>query len=209
VDDKIFIFVTIIYFILSFGIWIWLLLGALSSGARKTIGLFAIHLSLVGFVYFAFRVEPLEALLNVLLLPASFWFAVNEWIEFRQFLLMLVPFAAMVFLVLLSILFILLPAKHLVASAAIVISLAVTISMAEDTSKILMCQAAADRELSEISRRSFYWSLRNAPQEYQFGLHAYVTHDGQRLGWSYRELNWYEISDEVHFEVDGYATLLC
>ncbi len=89
------------------------------------------------------------------------------------------------------------------------LTLLVTISVAEDTSKILMCQAAVDRGVSEISRHSFYWSLRNAPKDYQFDLHAYVVHNGKRLGWSYRDLNWYEISEEVYFEQAGYQTLDC
>ena len=75
-------------------------------------------------------------------------------------------------------------------------------------SKAAMCEAAIKRGFSEFRRNSFRWSLANTPREFQFEIHATAKVEGQRLGWSYRDMDWYVIPEDASADVAG-STLSC
>ena len=56
-----------------------------------------------------------------------------------------------------------------------------------------MCEAAAAQGFASFQRNGLMWSLANAPQEFQFDLHARAEAGGQVLGWSYSEMGWYVV----------------
>lgn len=48
-----------------------------------------------------------------------------------------------------------------------------------------------------VATRSFLASLQNAPEEFQFFLHAEAWKDCKPYAWSYREMSFYELSERV------------
>lgn len=73
--------------------------------------------------------------------------------------------------------------------------------MAERKSRQLMCERALAAGIDELQRNSIFWSLANAPRDLQFELHGLAMIDGQRHGWSYRDLSWYPLEERVFGEV--------
>jgi hypothetical protein len=57
-----------------------------------------------------------------------------------------------------------------------------------------MCRAAAARGIQQFQRNSFTESLTAGPGT-QGAVHAFATAGGQRLGWSYRLMDWYPLPD--------------
>ncbi|MEM7641878.1 MAG: hypothetical protein AAF366_05065 [Pseudomonadota bacterium] len=49
-------------------------------------------------------------------------------------------------------------------------------------SRALMCQAALGKGINQIHRNTLVWSWFNAPQEFQFGLHAGFQQEGRTWG---------------------------
>ena len=60
-----------------------------------------------------------------------------------------------------------------------------------------MAEFAADREFQNL----FWVSLRNAPTDFQFFLHAGAMKDCVPYAWSYREMSLYELNESVMFNV--------
>jgi hypothetical protein len=87
-------------------------------------------------------------------------------------------------------------------------ALIAAVFVGERVSKEAMCQAAIKRGFSEFRRNSFRWSLANTPQEFQFDIHASAKVDGQRQGWSYRDMDWYVIPNDAWGAVTA-ATFSC
>jgi hypothetical protein len=74
-------------------------------------------------------------------------------------------------------------------------SLVASIFVGDGLSQGAMCQTAAWRGVTTFQRNTFLTSLAEAPREVQFTLHAALP--DQRLGWSYRAMDWYPIPANV------------
>lgn len=153
--------------------------------------------------------DYLIAFQNILVTPIVLWRMLLDWMGYLPFLSQLAHFAAVTFLILFLVLCLMPRLTLWTLSISLTITLLVCVSVAEDISKILMCRTALERGVSSIARRDFRWSLRHAPQEYQFEIHAFIRENGQRLGWSYRDLDWYSIPEEVHINLEGSGILDC
>jgi hypothetical protein len=64
-----------------------------------------------------------------------------------------------------------------------------------------MCATAPALGIATFRRNSFFWSLVNAPEEFQFDIHAVATVGEESYGWSYREMGWYLIPREAWGDV--------
>lgn len=80
---------------------------------------------------------------------------------------------------------------------------AVGVIVGERISQQAMCKAAEAAGISQFRRKSLLWSLYYTPREFQFDIHAAAEIGERRFGWSYRELDWYEIPPDAWGEVDA------
>lgn len=94
-------------------------------------------------------------------------------------------------------------------TVALVSLMAAAIGAGELRSRAAMCQEALALGVTGIKRNSRLWSLANAPREFQFELHAELWRDGQRYGWSYGEMAWYLIPDNVWGQVRHEKPMAC
>lgn len=182
--------------------WLWLCLGVLKSGIRSVFGAVAIQLSLVAIVFGLLIGSPLGALI-VALAPPLVLFSPFNFLQFGLFFSMVLPIALSCGAIVLGI-FLSLPGLRLWSVApALLAVLSTGIVVGEHVSKREMCRTAEASGIVEFRRRTLLWSLQNVPEEFQFDIHAAAEVGGRRMGWSYREMGWYEIPAEAWGEVDG------
>lgn len=81
--------------------------------------------------------------------------------------------------------------------------------VAEFSSTRSMCSAAQLHDFEQVQRHTFIWSMRNTPREFQLELHAVAYVDRRRFGWSYSELDFYEIQPSVSGDVTNGKLLTC
>lgn len=201
--------IIVLFFIISCLFWIWLLIGVRKTGFRKFVGQVAIQLSVLCFLYFGIlRGDPSGAISAALSPPfalASF----RRFDIFWELIEQILPYTSVVFL--LTFLGCILLKKLRVWSVglALGISLISTVFIAENISKETMCQTALALGVTQIQRNTFFWSLRNAPREFQFEVHAIAKKDEIQMGWSYRNMNWYEIPRKANADVNGGEIIRC
>lgn len=91
-----------------------------------------------------------------------------------------------------------------------IVALLGMIVAAETVSRTAMCEAATLAQLGDFQRNTVYWSLVNAPREFQFQIHALALVDDTAFGWSYRTMGWYEIPTDARVNVwVGGETAIC
>jgi hypothetical protein len=182
--------------------WIWLWAGIAKSGARRIAGAVALQLSFVVLVVGVVNGHGLSATLDALT-PPLFIFLFPYYAQFDTFLFQVLPWAgvaaAIVLVACLAV-----PRLRLWSVAPSLLAFfAVGVIVGERISQQAMCKAAEAADIPEFRRRSLLWSLYNTPEELQFDIHAVAETGGRRLGWSYREMGWYEIPPDAWGEVDA------
>ncbi len=190
-----------IYVVLA-TVWIWLISGFSTAGYRGMLGRVALQASIVVFCFYFLRNRALDAFVTAFFPPLALIHL--QWLiqmaDFiLQILLFAVPFAVGVFLLCVSIR-VLRPWSF---GVALLVLLGVSVPVGERISRHAMCEAAAEVGISQIKRNTFLWSLMNTPREFQFEIHAVIEVGERTLGWSYREMTWYDIPVTVWGEVHG------
>lgn len=193
-------------YLLGAGFWIWLCIGALGSDRRRLIGLIAVQISALCLVYGAIRGAVFGGVLGAAFAPAAVYFSILDIIEFHTFAAMVAvwvaPFTLLVFAGCLA-----LPRLRVWSLAvSILCGFAATMFVGEWVSKAAMCHAAIAAGIPEFRRNSFGWSLRNAPAEFQFEIHAVAISGKKRFGWSYGDMAWYEVSLDTTADVNAAPT---
>jgi hypothetical protein len=84
---------------------------------------------------------------------------------------------------------------------SLLVALFTGIVIGENVSKQPMRETAASMGIEVLARNSLWWSLRNAPREFQWELHAGGRLEDQFFGWSYSEMNWYPIPETARANV--------
>jgi hypothetical protein len=174
------------------GFWIWLCLGFRKTGLWGVLGKGALQVSGVCFFFGVIQGGLIDAAITAAF-PPVFWWSLRWYGHFQPFLSELAwrvaPYGAVALLGALA----LKQFRGWSVGIAFGAALIAAVFLGDQVSREHMCEAAAKRGFGAFHRNSFAWSLRTAPQEFQFELHAYAETGGQRLGWSYRELDWYEL----------------
>ncbi|MDN5788886.1 hypothetical protein [Pseudorhodobacter sp.] len=172
--------------------WIWLCLQARCNGWRGGWGKLAVQASIVALIWGLLRgyTTGLPLLVTA---PPLLLFSAQDVAGFQRLLVALAPYALPAAAVT-TIAALCLPGLRIWAPGlALCATLLATLISADAIAARGMCQTAANRGSGPILRHSFAFSLRHAPEEYQFNLHALTTIDGEPWGWSYRAMDWYPI----------------
>ena len=168
----------------------------------------ALQTSAIFFAYGLLRGSLVGGLFAAAVPPLTMWNMASEFSSFRQFLTEVAwgvaPFAVGT----LAVCLVVRPLRIWSLGIPVLVALIASVFVGERISKEAMCQAAVKRGFSEFRRNSFGWSLANTPQEFQFNIHATAKVDGQWLGWSYRDMDWYAIPEDASADVVG-ATFSC
>ena len=174
--------------------WFWLCAGFRTGGWRGALGHFALQLSALALVYGFVRGQPINGVFLASFPPL----AMVDLLGFFNFSAFLVsvawgvlPYGVAAFAVSL----IWRPLRAWAFGVTLTSSLVASIFVGDSLSQGAMCQTAAWRGVTTFQRNTFLTSLAEAPREVQFTLHAALP--DQRLGWSYRAMDWYPIPANV------------
>jgi hypothetical protein len=194
-------------FLGTFG-WLWLCAGLRRDGWRGVVGRLAVQVSGLGLIYGFMRGQPMDGLFLAMFPPLGV-IPLVQLVEFRAFasqvLWAAVPYAGAVLVVFLAVR----QLRVWAIGAAGVALLVAGVILGDGISRAAMCEAAAARGLASFQRNGLMWSLANAPQEFQFDLHARVEAGGQVLGWSYSTMDWYVVPDAAVQNVGSGPTVDC
>jgi len=98
--------------------------------------------------------------------------------------------------------------RHLSLFLSFCVFMVVFLAMAERNSRSAMIAGAKEIGASTFERHSFLWSLRNAPREFQFEVHALARVKGQSFIWSYREQKFVFINPTIWAETSPRAEII-
>jgi hypothetical protein len=185
--------------------WLWLCAGFRAGGWRGVLGRFALQLSALGLVYGFVRGQPINGVFLASFPPL----AVVNLASFSQFSPFLGAVAWGVLPYGLGILVVSLiwrPLRVWAPGITAAGSLVAALFVGDSVSQAAMCQMAALNGAASIQRNSFLTSLAETPREVQITLHAALPE--QRLGWSYRAMDWYPIPASVQ-AFDAGEAFLC
>lgn len=182
--------------------WLWLCGGVQNPGWRGLAGKLALQLSALCLIYGLIRGQPLNGVFLAMFPPL----VLAEVAKARDFLPFLIqvawrvaPYAAAA----LGVCLVVRPLRALAPGLTLCMALIVAVFVGDTVSQTTMCKAATKRGFTAFQRNAFDWSLANSPREWQWEIHARAVVDGQPLGWSYRELDWYAIPKGVSDGVSG------
>jgi len=188
--------------------WLMICAGFRRSGWRGTVGRLAVQVSLLVLIYALLRGQPVNGVFMAMFAPLAVVQLV-QLVPFGDFagrlLWAALPFAGVALLVGLSVARLRMWTPVVVGSVVLVAA----VIAGEGISKAAMCEAAARRGFDSFARHGVLWSLTNAPQEFQFGLHARAEVGGQVLGWSYADMDWYIVPESVARTVRSGPVVAC
>lgn len=182
-------------------VWVWLCLGLRKSGWRYALGAIAIQFSIVAFVLGLIKGQSFGALFGALSPPMELIFT-DYYSKFELFLSHVLPIAFAVGIVVFACLFLIPKFRLWSIAPSLLAVLIAAVFVGERVSKDAMCASAKEIGLDQFRRNTLLWSLANAPEEFQFEIHAAGEIGKRRMGWSYREMHWYEIPPDAWGDVD-------
>lgn len=182
--------------------WLWLCAGFARTGWRGWVGKAALQLSALGLAYGLARGQLLSGLFYAAFPPFAV-LPLSQLVPFGAFLASLAlaaaPYAVLAFA--LSLLW--RPARVWAPGIAGLTLLVAALFLGDGISQTAMCNAARARGFASFQRNSFDWSLFSTPQELQFEIHALAIKNGQSLGFSYRDMDWYVIPPQADAVVNA------
>ena len=188
--------------------WLWLCAGLRRDGWRGVAGRLAVQVSGLLLAYGLLRGQPTNGLFMAMFPPLGV-ISVVQLLPFEQFagqvLRAAAPYAGAVLVIFLAVGRL----RVWAIGAAGVVLLGAGVILGDGISRAAMCDAAAARGVASFQRNGLMWSLANAPQDFQFGLHAMALSGGQVLGWSYAEMGWYVVPERAAQNVGSGATTEC
>lgn len=188
--------------------WLWLCGGLLRTGWRGIAGKLAVQASGLMLAYGCLRGSLWTGLFMALTAPLSAVLEIARLKAYTDLGATLAWQAAPAVAVVGAVSLALAPLRIWAPGLALVAGLIAVLWQAEGISQRAMCETAARYGVTAFPRNAFLWSLANAPQEFQFEIHARLDAQGQRLGWSYRAMDWYVIPKGASDAVTG-AVFTC
>lgn len=181
------------------GLWIGLVATTFRPGRLRRFGVIALQVSLAAAFWSLLRGDPAGALIVAAFPPIALLSVPHDYSALLgQILGPALVAGGAIFLPLA-----LRPQWRLFSLApALIAAISAGAVAGEVVSRREMCRAAAAQRIQSFRRHNFFCSLRNAPQEFQFEIHAAGEADGRRYGWSYREMAWYPIPSDTSGEVE-------
>lgn len=190
--------------VFQFLVWLWVCAGIAEDGWRRILGAFALQFwGLLG-LHFLVGANSADALLWLIFAPLGWLIAFgNAVIDQSLFAVSFLPIPALVALVVFWLLF-RRPTTRIYSFgiSLLVLFLGAHVS-AEIVSRTAMCRQAEQHGMTDFKRNTFIWSLRNTPDEFQFEIHAIARLGDRRFGWSYREMDWYELQPDTWGKVNA------
>ena len=178
----------------TFG-WLWLCAGFRQDGLRGALGLAALQVSGLCLVYGLLRGQPLVGIYTAVLPPL----ALAELVTLARFESLLAslawaaaPFAAAVLLAGLA----LRRTRVWAPGLAGVTGLIAVMLLGDQIGQKAMCEAAAKHGIDGFQRNGFVWSLTIEPGS-RGVVHGLADVDDRRLGWSYRQMDWYDLPKDA------------
>lgn len=179
-----------------FGIfgWLWLCAGFRAGGWRGVLALLALQLSAVALFYGFVRGQPINGVFLASFPPLAL---VNlaGFFEFSAFLsavaLGVLPYAVGI----LAVSLIWRPLRVWALAITAAGSLVAALFVGDGVSQAAMCKTAAVHGVTIFQRNAFLTSLAETPRDIKITLPAALP--AQRLGWSYRTMDWYPIPASV------------
>lgn len=94
----------------------------------------------------------------------------------------------------------------LAVSGALLVFGVATVVLSERHSQRIICESAQARGLDILNRNSILWSAQNVDQFVVPQEHAIARRGDVAYGWSYAQLDWYELPDQSRgrWEYEGY-----
>ena len=185
--------------------WFWLCAGFRAGGWRGVLGHFVLQLSAVALVYGFVRGQPVNGVFLASFPPL----ALVDLVGFSNFSAFLgsvawgvLPYGAAA----LAVSLIWRPLRAWALGVTLLASLVAAVFVGDSLSQAAMCQTVGLRGVTSFQRNTFLTSLAETPREVQFTLHA--ASPDQRLGWSYRAMDWYPIPASVQ-AFDGGPSFSC
>ena len=171
--------------------WLWLCAGVRGSGWRRVLGIAALQVSGLCLAYGVLRGQPMAGVFRALFPPLALA-DVAGLVEYPQLLAALVwpvaPWAVAVLVVALA----LRPLRLWAPGLALLAALVGGVVLGDQVSVKAMCLAAVGRGFEQVQRTGFAESLARG-REVPGALHGFAEVGGQRLGWSYRRMDWYVV----------------
>jgi hypothetical protein len=183
---------------LQFAVWLWICLRATKSGWRGPIGAWAIQYWGVLGLHFLLLADSADAVVLLIFMPLLYPVAIGMTLtDYPDFTLSVLP-VPVVLAVAVFWLFFCQPGKTAYSLGLSMLVLLVSGHVsAEIASRAAMCRQVEVRGLTGFKRNTFLWSLRNAPEEFQDEIHAMAWLGDSQFGWSYRDMDWYEIPEDT------------
>lgn len=201
------VLVTFLFLLLAV-LWIWLLIGLMKTGWRKTAASLALQLSALMTLLMLFLGSGWAALIGFVLPLPSAVPVTSLLLQHSNFYadFYYLPLGAGLCLALIAAIFPPLRIWTPLIVAAVAIPLA--LPMAEKHSRNLMCQRALALGASEIKRHSFLWSLGHTRTNFLGEAHGLAMPNGQSYAWSYRRLDWFPVATQPYGQ-PGYIQTAC
>lgn len=185
------------------GFWAWLILGIKKPGIRGLFGSVAAQVSAIAMIYTGLRGADAFGWVTSALAPPFLLIELDRLQTFHGFLASVYPYALATGAIV-AVPFIFLPKqwRRWWLAPSLLATITTGVYVGERVSQEAMCRTADAEGIGSFRRHSLLWSLANAPQEFQFEIHAAAERAGERLGWSYREMGWYVIPTTAWGEVE-------
>jgi hypothetical protein len=188
--------------------WVWLWFGLFRPGWRGWAAALAVQLSIVAFSYGVLRSDPISGLM-LAAFPPLVLLVLPDFSTFRMFLEQLLWVAGPVTLGVFALCLAIPRMKRFSVAPALLAGLVTMVIVGERVSREAMCREAPARGITTFQRHSLLWSLANVPEEWQFEIHAVAAAEGKSLGWSYREMTWYDIPERAAGNVEDAPDFTC
>lgn len=175
--------------------WLWLCAGFRRGGWRGVAGIGALQISGLFLVYGILRGQPMAGLFMASFPPVGLVFVQEIW-HFPALLRVLAGvvalWAAAVLLLSLAVRVVRVWAPGL----ALLTALVGAVVLGDHAIETAMCRAASERGIAAFTRMHFADSLTMG-REHFIGPHALANVGMVRMGWSYRQMDWYVLPADV------------
>ena len=188
--------------------WVWLGFGLFRPGWRGRVAALAVQISLVVFIYGSLRGGPLAGLTSAAFPPLILFF-LPDFDRFGAFLSPLFWIAAPVTLGVFALCLVRPRLRAFCVAPPLLAGLVTMVVVGERVSRQAMCREAAALGITTFERHTLLWSLANIPRDFQTRIHAVASLDGKTLGWSYREMTWYDIPEKAAGNVEKAPDFTC
>lgn len=204
-DDLIIAIVTLAVAVLFTALW-WIaayvgVKRAIAGRASPIWATLPVQLSALAFAYATLRAGLLVALLAILSPPLTgVWAGQTVHTALGPLVTATLPVTLPVALAASALCLLIRPLRWVWLCGAALAATTTFLITADNIAGDAMCARAEAAGLTNVTRHSLSWSIRNTGHEFQFDLHAMASLGEDNYGWSYSEMDWYLIPENVVYD---------